>query len=176
MEAARFLALELITKLDATKKISFEVDPVGNSLLHLAMHNSHTDTFFYLAEKFPHLVNHANMFNQTVVTNLSLLTDRNYNTVYFDWRKFWTLPFDFTTKLNNFDGMKLESLPLLVLELVRNKTIWAHAKAAFADGTKLKQVLAALPLAFRGNKTTEEEALEALKLFIAEGNFFPPVT
>ncbi len=169
MEAVRFLSLDDVKRLEASHAFDV-VDPIGNSLLQLALHNPDTEVFFYLGQKYPRLLNLPNMFGETPLSSLSNMRDRFWETKFFNWRKFWTLPFEFPKEFNCLRWTDISPYPILVFELLRNKQVWIHAKERLSNRQELlASAFAKLPLGFRGAQRTNKEALEALKLFLAEG-------
>ncbi len=173
MEAVRYR----LSALEDIKQPNFEViDPIGNSLLQLAIHNSDTKLFFKLAKEYSKLLNLPNMYGHTVITSIGVMQDRFPDTKFLDWKQFLTLPFDFSNKHVNFDGLELHLFPLLVFELMRNKEVWGMAKDRIENRkTVLEKVFCEIPTAIRIVNRLDEECplgFEALELFMAEGKTY----
>jgi hypothetical protein len=73
-------------------------DPLGNTIAHLAIHNPISDVFLHIAKTYPALLNAQNIFGNTPLHHLALLHLRRPRPKYIDWKLFWELPWNFSTK------------------------------------------------------------------------------
>ncbi len=153
-------------------------DPLGNTIAHLSIHNPLLDVFMHVAKSYPTLLNAQNIFGNTPLHHLALLHLRRHGSVkYFDWKLFWELPWNFSTR--NKKGLtgieKLCEIPLVELiaafrALVSNERAWNEVK----KDHNVSKLLSTVAIKYISDRTTKDgdHGVEIVQFFLDHGMLY----
>lgn len=124
----RYGKLQLIQK--QTRLIDPEFrDPLGNNVLHYGVLNDDIEVFYYMADKFPELLNEP---NSEAITPVNKLLKMGWRARLLDWTRFWQLPIKFSKKIDPWTCLMILHLEPHAMEafeaLIKNEPAWTKAR------------------------------------------------